>query len=495
MMAGRALPPLLLHVASASPPAGGVLNFKPTRPDHTAFNDTTHTRQQWQQVQSTTMESYRERSRVKDNRQLIWLPQSADDTAAAGCLDGSPYAFYIWPGNSSDWSVFINGGGWCLTEELCEVRAATALGSSRGYNLSGAWGPPPRNLNGGPAAYTCQGLDPNCTRVFLPYCDGSCFTSQRPKPWPVNGTNSSLHFRGLANLERTLDVLEDRFGLASARRLVLQGGSAGGLSTYLHLDRVAARLKLAQQRRRERERERDRERERVSIGGGGSAGVGVAAAAAAAAAAGVTPVPQVVGRPVAGFFIDERKFDPSAPTFAENIEYGVAMFNSTPPLSSECKQKYPGREWRCWMAPYASPFVRERIFAVQSRFDEFQLMCLLGLPCFSTPKRQSYAPPFVRTNCSTDEKVAITQFGSELLQQMQPFLSANPRNGMWLVSCIQHNVVCDLHNTTEETAFTSWLEGGVLGRDKNYRWVDDCGAHGDGATPCDTGKFCAPPHF
>eukprot|EP01050_Picozoa_sp_SAG11_P022727 SAG11_NODE_4371_length_1929_cov_3.734426_3_plen_181_part_00 len=74
-------------------------------------------------------------------------------------------------------------------------------------------------------------------------------------------------------------------------------------------------------------------------------------------------------------------------------------------------------------------------------------------------------PPFVNTNCSVAEKEAITLFGSELLKQMQPFLSANPRNGMWLVSCIQHNVVCPMFNTTEEQAFTSWLEEGALGRE------------------------------
>lgn len=438
--------------------------------------------QQWQQLQSSHHQQLG--SDVKDNRQLIRLPKSAGDPNAASCLDGSPYAFYIWPGNSSEWSIFINGGGWCLTEELCQARAATGLGSSLGYNLSGAWGPPPRNLNGGPAAYTCQGLDNNCTRVFLPYCDGSCFTSQRAKPWPVNGSNinSSLHFRGLANLERTLDVLENRFGLANARRLVLQGGSAGGLSTYLHLDRVAKRLERAQQRAWADN----------SFRANSSAGVVVRSTEVDV---GTVAAPQVVGRPVAGFFIDEQKFDPSAPTYAENIKYGVAMFNSTPPLSSECKKKYVGQEWRCWMATYAAPFVREQIFAVQSRFDEFQLMCLLGLPCFSAPKRQSYAPPYVRTNCSTKEKAAITRFGSELLQQMQPFLSSNPRNGMWLVSCIQHNVACPMFNTTEEQAFASWLDGGALGREKNYRWVDNCGANGDGATPCDTGKFCAPPHF
>ena len=331
---------------------------------------------QWQQLSTSSDQQQQQQQQpagpdeVVDNRQLVWLTQPAGDTEAAGCLDGSPYAFYIWPGNSSEWSVFINGGGWCLTEELCETRAATALGSSLGYNLSGAFGPPPGNKNGGPPAYTCQGLDPNCTRVFMPYCDGSCFTSQRAAHWPVKNSNSSLQFRGLANLDRTMDVLEARFGLASARRLVLQGGSAGGLSTYLHLDRVTERLKRAQQRA-------------AAARGDTQATTDVPAGADAvsdveAGSSGDGGRIQVVGRPVAGFFIDEKKFDPTAPTYAENIQYGVEMFNSTPPLSSACKAKYPGDEWKCWMATYASPYVREPVFAVQSRFDEFQLMCLLG---------------------------------------------------------------------------------------------------------------------
>jgi hypothetical protein len=193
----------------------------------------------------------------RDNRQFVKLDGPGEEAA---CLDGSPFAFYVWPGNSSEWSIFINGGGWCLTEKLCQARAATALGSSLGYNASGAWDPPSLAGPGvgGPPAYTCQGLDPNCTRVFLPYCDGSCFTSYRAAPWPVNSrpsganadANASLTFRGLTNLDRTLDVLEERFGLGSARRVVLQGGSAGGLSTYIHLDRVADRVKAFCQRRR-----------------------------------------------------------------------------------------------------------------------------------------------------------------------------------------------------------------------------------------------------
>ena len=416
-----------------------------------------------------------------DNRQLVFLDGPGD---TAKCLDGSPYAFYIWPGTSSNWSFFINGGGWCLNEDECRVRAGTALGSSKGYNISGAWGPPPDNRNGGPAAYTCQGLDPNCTRVFLPYCDGSSFTSSRKQPWPVNGTDSaSLHFGGFANLARTLDVLEARFGLGQARRAVVQGGSAGGLSTFLHVDYVSDRLRAA-----------------------------AAAAAATATTAGLavtartpstrgplgrqrglaapSPPLVVVGRPVAGFFIDELNFDPSIPSYAEDIAYGVAMFNATPALSPACKAAHPAEQWRCFMAPYAASHVVQPLFVVQSRFDEFQLMDLLGLPCF---RGQSFEPPFKPANCTTKERGAIVGFGADLVAQMQPLLRAKPDTGTWLVSCIQHDVVCDLDNTTEETAFTSWLSKGALGKSIGYRWRSSCGV--DGASPCETGSHCAPPIF
>lgn len=169
------------------------------------------------------------------------------------------------------------------------------------------------------------------------------------------------------------------------------------------------------------------------------------------------------------------------------------MFNSTPPLPAACKAAYPAAEaWRCWMAPYVAPFVRERIFAVQSRFDEFQLQCLLAVPCC---QGQSYAPPYRTTSCNASELSAVKSFGAALLEQMQPFLKAKPESGTWLVSCIQHNVNCDMFNTTEAEAFSSWLVGGALGKDRGYRWIDDCGTQGDGSTPCEKGQFCAPPHF
>ena len=59
-------------------------------------------------------------------------------------------------------------------------------------------------------------------------------------------TNASAHltFRGIKNLDATVDWAMAR-GLDKAEQFVLTGGSAGGLSTFLHADRVLARVRAA----------------------------------------------------------------------------------------------------------------------------------------------------------------------------------------------------------------------------------------------------------
>ena len=85
-------------------------------------------------------------------------------------------------------------------------------------------------------------LDMDCNALYLPYGDGASFAGFRPKPWPVPGTNDSLWFRGIKNLDAAIDwaLLH---GLADATELVVTGVSAGGLSTFLHVDRIAQRVR------------------------------------------------------------------------------------------------------------------------------------------------------------------------------------------------------------------------------------------------------------
>ena len=55
-------------------------------------------------------------------------------------------------------------------------------------------------------------------------------------------STETLHFRGIRNFDAAVNFALSQ-GMSKATDFVLSGGSAGGLSTFLHADRVASRLK------------------------------------------------------------------------------------------------------------------------------------------------------------------------------------------------------------------------------------------------------------
>ena len=60
---------------------------------------------------------------------------------------------------------------------------------------------------------------------------------------PTTGVpaNATVYFRGIKNFDGVLDFAMAH-GMGDASELVVTGGSAGGLSTFLHTDRAAARI-------------------------------------------------------------------------------------------------------------------------------------------------------------------------------------------------------------------------------------------------------------
>ena len=125
------------------------------------------------------------------------------------------------------------------------------------------------------------------TLVRSPYGDGASFSGFRSKPWTVPGSNSTLTFRGIKNLDAALDWAFARSGLGDATDFVLTGGSAGGLSTFLHADRVAAR---------------------VATGAPKAAG-------------------KIRAAPFTGFFLDHGNFQHSAANYTAKMEYIYNMQN------------------------------------------------------------------------------------------------------------------------------------------------------------------------
>ena len=92
------------------------------------------------------------------------------------CLDGSAPGYYIRRGSgdgTNRWILHLEGGGACADERQCLDRSKTALGSSTFWPPSGEFhGFLSDNATVNPDFY-------DWNIVYLMYCDGSSFTSNR----------------------------------------------------------------------------------------------------------------------------------------------------------------------------------------------------------------------------------------------------------------------------------------------------------------------------
>eukprot|EP01052_Picozoa_sp_SAG31_P038638 SAG31_NODE_5202_length_2678_cov_30.889492_2_plen_353_part_00 len=184
-----------------------------------------------------------------------------DQYPLASCLDGSSYVFYFRaatnPGAARKWSFHIQGGGWCPNVEDCAERALTYLGSS----VSGCIGCSNTSwqdmelMQGcegnrwcGPLISASEAVNPlahDWNAVVLRYCDGSSFLGSSTSPLEHDGKN--LFSRGRYNLEGAFSHLIRAKGLGNASTVIVGGDSAGGLATYLNIDRIADWIHQANQ--------------------------------------------------------------------------------------------------------------------------------------------------------------------------------------------------------------------------------------------------------
>jgi STAM-binding protein len=269
---------------------------------------------------------------------ITFLPQDKGGESPA-CLDGSPYGFYFRPSptNSTKWTIFINGGGWCYDEIDCACRANTSLGSSKAL--------PPTNNCACMNPREDGSMDPHCNCLHLPYSDGASFSGFRAKPWKVPGMTQQITFRGIKNFDGVLDFAMEH-GMGDASKLVVTGGSAGGLSTFLHTDRAAARVPKAKTR----------------------------------------------GAPVVGYFLDHDNFkhttggQPNTPQWSKPgiganyttwMKYVYTMqnmsFGSDGGLAAACQAKHPDQPWLCFMSPHMQDVITTPFFMFNSKYDAWQL--------------------------------------------------------------------------------------------------------------------------
>eukprot|EP00039_Didymoeca_costata_P013171 m.196175 g.196175 ORF g.196175 m.196175 type:complete len:428 (-) comp15696_c0_seq2:106-1389(-) len=372
---------------------------------------------------------------------LILLPQDKGGDSPA-CLDGSPYGFYFQKSTtgSKKWTIFIDGGGWCYDEVDCLCRSKMHLGTSTVLPKMGGCSCMNPNEDGS--------MDDDCNCIHMPYSDGASFSGFRSDPWPVPGTNETLHFRGIKNFDAVVDFAMGQ-GMTEATEFVVTGGSAGGLSTFLHADRVANRLKKE-----------------------------------------APNCKKIRAAPVVGYFLDHDNFKhtdgypggPNSPQWSTPgtganytfwMKYIYSMqnlsFAADGALMPACQQKHADEPWLCFMSPHMQDVMETPFFMFNSKYDAWQLGNI-----------------FQSSWETKAEQDGVLQYGLDFMKQLYPVYNGETQNGGMITSCICHG--CPWQDLTLEGKnsyqhYADWFYGKTTGA---------ASTHIDPSLPNGNGTFTFP---
>lgn len=326
---------------------------------------------------------------------LVRLSAEFSARFGARCLDGSPPAFWLRRGESSLFTIFWEGGGWCWSQEQCLGRSKGYLGTSNNLRTTfEAGGLLSSNETRNP------GLNKG-TAVFVHYCDGSSGTSNREEP--VDG----VWYRGLGVRRAVLAYLLEQEGLAKAENVILSGGSAGALEVYLGLDAMASQIREANRGAK------------------------------------------VVGAPDAGFFMDLPTYGNASNYWYRQqfINADQTIWNSTRGggLPAACLDANRGAEWRCLMAPYVAPMIRTPFFISNSKFDVWQIPNIAKLGC---------TPPA----CNSSQIGFLNDYGEKLTSAAVHAATVAPGgvSGAFVVGCWVHEINVDYCSTQPQPNCRGW---------------------------------------
>ena len=178
-------------------------------------------------------------------------------------------------------------------------------------------------------------MNVSSTRLIYSYTHvGASFSGNRAEPYHYPKTNQTLYFRGARILDAILDTLLEDHGLDKATDVLLAGGSAGGLSTFLHADHVGAYLR----------------------------------------AKGV-PIKRFKAAPVSGFFLMHATASGKL-LYPDEMKYVFHMQNSSGGVNAACLESHePADRWRCIFANESYAHTKTPMFPLNSAVDAWQMVC------------------------------------------------------------------------------------------------------------------------
>ena len=255
----------------------------------------------------------------------------------AKCLDGSAAGYYYRPGATDNFAIYLQGGGLCVEPLDCLERARNSLGSSTNWPSSRVDN---RNVLSSAAFNPFRSYH----HVYVPYCSGDMYIGRQRKR-----NAFGLRFAGHHILEAVLSDLLNRTTLATATRVLLSGGSAGGYGAFVHADWFHARLATA----------------------GARATIGVAPQSGAFFVANdVALIADYLASPTQPTPLN---FSAVASAYLYEFFGGLdAEPQLRPFLDESCAEAHASHVWECWSVAKMFEHVSARVFVAQNRFDSCQ---------------------------------------------------------------------------------------------------------------------------
>lgn len=236
------------------------------------------------------------------------------------CNDGSVAGYYLSHGtNKAKWVIYLEGGGFCFSEESC---------STRNVNLTSSLLYPAKMYASGILSNnaTVNKHWNDATMVYVKYCSSDSFSGMNP-----DSDLLGWKFMGSAIVEATILSLE-KIGLGKATQVLFTGTSAGAEGLYPNADRVAAML--------------PRSNLRVLLD--------------------------------SGWFMDFAPYRPLSCrdlgqcTEQDALKYGVPHWK--PRVDSDCASSKSKEDlWQCMLGYHAFPYLSTPAFVFQYRFDAAQM--------------------------------------------------------------------------------------------------------------------------
>lgn len=312
---------------------------------------------------------------------------TTDQYPEAVCNDGSPAGYDVQRpiDGSSDWVIYLNGGGYCSDDTACRTRWR----SLRQYMSSNDWVPFDFSTQG---IVSSSSIFSQSNRVNLRYCSSDLWTgghvgifdAQNPPPGRTRIPVSDWHFRGAAIVEAAIDDLF-RFGLGDAQTVLVVGASAGGFGVMSNIDRYAAEIQ--------------------------------------ARIPGVT----VRGIADAGWLYPAIPFSGPLTLAHDLLTEAMNNWEGQDGINQDCRAALgPDEAWRCYLGGAAGPFIRSELLVMEHQVDAFMLQQFGGVRFRTIPvmygdvQYKGYKP----SSLSSDELQYMADYAS-CLRASLPALGDN----------------------------------------------------------------------